>query len=379
MRNTSRVPVTAAVLAAVHLVFLSGAIAFGAESIVTNGDFQKWTDGVLDGWKLEIGSTNGAEAPKSVVKLIKGPALMLRGDASTMAWHTVSQRLPVRPGGSYRLEFESRTRDIKREGRQFDNCYVGFWSVDGRGKPVQQKVDDVAGDNTDWKQHQIDFTVPQAAASTSVMIFLSKSGILGVKNVTVTPTGDAPPPEVKPTTDKPATDEPATDEPAKTPSLLTNGDFKAWTKGRPDGWKVDVGANNGADQPTSQIMELSEPGVALRGAASTRAWYSLGQQVPVRKGGAYTLEFQALSSGIQRQGRQFDNCYVGVIYLDSAGKKVDMPVKDLSRVSRWGKFKLNLTVPPNAAKTEVLIFLSKSGTLSIKDLRLKEATPRRPF
>ena len=328
MRCTSRVPVTVALFAVVPLVFLSGAIVLGAESIVTNGRFEKWTDGVPDGWKVEIGAMNGAEEPKSEVKPIKGPALMLRGDASTMAWHAVSQRLPVQSGGSYLLEFESQTRNIKREGRQHDNCFVGVMSLDGGGKPVERKIVDVAADSTDWKKHQVAFTVPQGAESTKLIVFLSKSGILGVKNVAVATTDDmaddTPAPEVKP----------ATAEPAKAASLLANGDFKAWTNGRPDGWKVDIGANNGANKPTSQVVKLDDPGLALRGNASTMAWYSLSQKVQVQKGGTYTLELEAQSEGVQKQGRQYDNCYVGVMSFDAAGKKVDMTLEELSRRSQ---------------------------------------------
>ncbi|NQT13107.1 MAG: hypothetical protein HQ582_10190, partial [Planctomycetes bacterium] len=259
MRQTSRVSVTAAVFAAVHLVFLSGAIALGAESIVTNGDFQKWTDGVPDGWKIEIGATNGAEQPKSEVKPIKGPALMLRGDASTMAWNSVNQPIAVEPGASYRLEFESRTRDIRREGKQYNNCYLGVISLNGAGKPFPPKFEDVAADSAEWTKHRLVFTVPQDAKSTKVLIFLSKSGILGVKNVAVTAADGTAAPGV----------EPSTAEPAKAPGLLTNGDFSRWKDGRPEGWTIGIGARNGADQPTSEIVKLNEPGLALRGNAST--------------------------------------------------------------------------------------------------------------
>ncbi len=373
MRCGLRVPVTAAMVAAVYMTCLSGPIAVGAESaesIVANGSFQKWTDGAPDGWTVEIGATNGAEAPKSVVQSIKGPALMLRGDASTMAWHSVSQELPVQLGGKYRLEFETRTKDIRREGRQHNNCYVGVMSMDGNGKPIAPKIEDVAADSGQWKKHRVDFAVPSSAKSTKLLVFLSKSGILGVKNVSVTPLDGTVAPVAASTIDAPA-------KPSS--SLLTNGDFTAWTNGRPDGWKVDIGARNGADEPTSQITKLSDPGLALQGFESTLAWHSLSQDVPVRKGGTYSLEFQALSKSVQQQGNQFNNCYVGVMCFDAAGKKIDMATKDLSRVSRWTKQKLDFRVPQNAAKTQVLIFLSKSGTLSVKDLRVQEATPGRPF
>ena len=369
MRQTSQVSVTAAVLTAAHLVFLSGAIAFGAESIVTNGDFKKWTDGAPDGWKVDIGATNGAEQPKSEVKPIKGPALMLRGDASTMAWNSVSQAIAVRPGASYSFEFESSTRNIRREGRQYDNCYLGVISLNDTGKPFPPEFEDVTADSADWTKHRVIFTVPQDAKSTKVVIFLSKSGILGVRNVAVTPADGTAAPSV----------EPSTAEPAKAPDLLTNGDFSSWKNGRPDGWKIGIGARNGADQPTSEIVKLSEPGLALRGNASTMAWYSIGQEVSVRKGRTYTLELEALSEKVQKQGRQYDNCYVGVMTHGAAGQKPDLNVKDLSRVPRWRKFRIDFTVPRNATKTEVLIFLSKTGTLSVKNFSVKEATPKRPF
>jgi len=356
-------------LAAIYLVFLSGAIAFGAESIVSNGDFQKWTDGVPDGWELEIGAKNGGEEPKSEVKRIKGPALMLRGDASTMAWHSVSQELPVRPGGIYSLQFESRTRDIRREGRQYNNCYVGIMSLDSAGKPVERKFEDAAADTAGWTKHRVVFTVPQSAESTKVMVFLSKSGILGVKNVAVTAADGVVASSVKPTTVAPA----------GSGGLLANGDFSAWTDGQPDGWKVDIGAMNGAEQPKSEIIQLSDPGLALRGDASTMAWHAVSQEVSVSKGGTYTLELQALSENVQRQGRQHNNCYVGVMCFDAAGKLADRAMEDFSSVPRWRKFRIDFRVPRNAQKTEVLIFLSKSGTLSVKNLSLKEATPDRPF
>jgi len=164
-----------------------------------------------------------------------------------------------------------------------------------------------------------------------------------------------------------------------TKSIVTNGDFQKWTGGTPDDWNVDIGAKNGADEPTSQLVRLNDPGLSLVGDASTTAWHILGQEVPVRAGGTYTLEFQALSKGVQRQGHQFDNCYVGVMCFDAAGKKIDMTLKDLSRISRWTKQRLDFRVPDNAAKTKVLIFLSKTGTLSVKGLRILEATPGRPF
>lgn len=348
MRSTSRLRLTVMMFVAVPLLFLSGASARGAESLITNGDFLKWSDGIPDGWKVDIGAKNGAESPKSEVKPIKGPALMLRGDASTMAWHSVSQKLAVDPGGGYRLEFESRTRDVRREGRQFDNCYVGIMFQDSTGKSMPPKSDDVSAD-ADWTKHRIDFVVPQNAETTEVLVFLSKTGILGVKNVAVTKIDRA--------------------------ALLVNGDFSSWTDGRPDGWTLDIGAMNGGRSPTSEVSRLDDPGLSLRGNASTMAWYSVSQEVPLRKGGRYRLEFQARSSNVRQEGPQrYTNCYVGVLISDANGDVIGRPpIKDLSQPSTgWRRHQIPFTMPRNAAKSEVTIFLSNSGTLAVKNLKLSQ-------
>ena len=214
-------------------------VASGADTLIVNGDFQKWTGDTLDGWEVEVGATNGAGEPKSEVKLIKGPALMLRGDAATMAWHSVSQKIAARPGASYRLDFETRTKGVRKQGRQFDNCYVGVLFLDRNGKPVGRETKDVSADTADWTKHQVDFLVPQNATSTNVIIFLSKSGTLGVRNVSAVAIGRTAEPVAK-----------ADDGPA----IVANGDFANWTDGVPDDWKIDVGALkwSGSTQVRSQ-------------------------------------------------------------------------------------------------------------------------------
>ncbi|MFV1963942.1 MAG: hypothetical protein ACC628_00855, partial [Pirellulaceae bacterium] len=224
MRHATRFFAIVGLLAGAFLLSLSSDSACSADSLIANGDFLKWRNGVPDGWKVEVGAMNGGDSPSSEVKPIKGPALMLRGDAATLAWHSVSQEFPARPGESYSLEFESRVKDVKREGRQHNNCYVGIMSLDATGKPIAPKIDDLSAD-ADWTKHRITVAVPPNAASTKVVVFLSKTGILGVRNMSVIKA-----------------------EPSDLPtSLLVNSDFAAWTDGLPNGWTVEIGAKNGAD------------------------------------------------------------------------------------------------------------------------------------
>lgn len=162
----------------------SGLAAEPAESLLTNGSFAQWTGGVPDGWEASIGATNGGEQPKSQVSMIAGPALLLRGDAATKAWHAVSQEIPAQGGGRYLLEFETRCKGVKREGVQFDNCYVGAMSFE-RKKVIGREIVDVSADTADWTPHRVEFAVPENADSTAITIFLSKSGTLMVKSVRV--------------------------------------------------------------------------------------------------------------------------------------------------------------------------------------------------
>ncbi|MCG8650415.1 MAG: hypothetical protein MI861_11320 [Pirellulales bacterium] len=338
----------------VALWALRGPTAWGQESLVTNGDFSQWENDRPQGWKVEIGARNGADAPVSEVKPIAGPALMLRGNAATMAWHSVSQELPVDAGGSYRLNFTARSKDLKREGRQRDNCYAGWFSFDTNGKVIDRKITDLSTGTGDWKRFEVDYTIPAQADSTVIIFFLSKTGLIGIKQVEVTPA-------------------PASE------NLLRNGSFRAWSNGRPDSWQVEIGARNGGNAPRSKVSRLDDQGITLSGNAQTVAWQSVGQDVQVRAGKTYALRFEALAEKIRREGRQFNNCYVGVLSFDANEKRLDMKIEDLSGYQRWRDAEIKFSPPGNARKTSVLIFLSQSGTLHIKNVRLQEVASRTPF
>ena len=340
------------------MIALVSTSAMAQGSIVVNGDFAEWKGNTPNGWEVEVGARNGADQPLSDVRKIAGPALMLRGNASTMAWNSVSQEVNLDPGATYQLEFDARCKDVRREGTQHDNCYVGLMSFDRLEKLAGHAIEDVSTSTGDWKHFSVDYTVPTNAQKTSVMIFLSKSGILGVKGVKIT-SG-------------------AIGAAREKDNLLSNASFKDWKGDLPESWLVEIGAKNGADQPLSKLAKI-EDGVSLSGNARTLAWRSLSQDVEVRPRKTYALEFEAMVEGIRRESRQYDNCYVGVMSFDARGQRVDMAMEDLSQLRRWTKKKVTFTAPPTAKKTSVLIFLSKSGSLKIKNMQLGEAVPGRPF
>ena len=323
-------------------------------SLIENGDFEQWTKGLPNKWQVEVGARNGGDQPTSEVRRIAGPALLLRGDAKTMTWRSVTQEVRAAVGKTYRLEFDARSKDVKREGQQHDNCYVGWLSLDAAGKVVGHAIQNISANVANWKHFVVDYTIPRQANKTQVSIFLSKSGLLGVKNVTVTPT-------------------------VRGKNLLSNGTLEHWTEKVPDGWTLEVSARNGANEPLSTVKRLGSAGVELTGDKATMAWYSMGQQIDVQPGKTYTLSFEAATSGIRREGRQYNNCYVGVMIYDEQGERLDMAVKDLSTEKAWKRQRLRFMPPAKAGKTEVLIFLSKTGSLKVKNLSVEEANPQRPF
>ena len=112
-----------------------------------------------------------------------GPALMLQGDASTQAWQIVTQSFPVDPQICYRIAYEARTSDLKREQWQFDNCYVGVTMMDGDGTMLSRRVCQVASET--WHDESAVFRAPEAAVTGQAVVFLSKSGTLAVRNCQV--------------------------------------------------------------------------------------------------------------------------------------------------------------------------------------------------
>jgi hypothetical protein len=162
-------------------------------------------------------------------------------------------------------------------------------------------------------------------------------------------------------------------------SLVQNDNFERWNDLVPEGGEIEIGAKNGAETPVSEIKRIAGPALMLRGDARTMAWKSLGQDVALTPGKTYSLSFQASAKGIKREGRQFDNCYVGVMHFDASGKRLDMAIKDLSRVTRWQPQAIRFTTPAESAKSTLSMFLSKSGSLKMKDVSLQEATPEKPF
>ena len=154
------------------------------DPLIANGSFETWKDSSTPAeWAIEIGATNGADKPLSFIGKGEPSGLVLRGDDATRAWHAVQQSFPLFSGSYYRLTFEARATDLKREPWQFDNCYVGVTMMDGDGTMLSRRVCQVGSET--WHDESAVFRAPEAAVTGQAVVFLSKSGTLAVRNCQV--------------------------------------------------------------------------------------------------------------------------------------------------------------------------------------------------
>ena len=154
-------------------------MAVAQRAQIVNGDFKQWTGDAPIGWTIGIGATTGSADPKSIVCKMDGPGMMLQGNASTQAWQSVSQSLPVDPQTCYRVTYEARATGLKREAQQFDNCYVGVFVRNLAGNIVSRQISTVA--EPEWSRHVIVFRTSTDAEHAEATIFSSKTGSLCVK------------------------------------------------------------------------------------------------------------------------------------------------------------------------------------------------------
>lgn len=150
---------------------------------VTNGSFADWENGQPVGWKTEIGATNDGETPVSKIRKGAGPSIELSGDIKTRAWNVVSQNIAVQPMQSLRLSYAAKAVDVKRDGNQFDNCYVGVFFDTPAGVTSTPRIWPVLQQKL-TNESRI-FRVPDKVNRINVKIFLSKTGTLNVSDVKI--------------------------------------------------------------------------------------------------------------------------------------------------------------------------------------------------
>ncbi len=154
--------------------------------------------------------------------------------------------------------------------------------------------------------------------------------------------------------------------------LIKNGDFSAWKESTPAGWTSIIGASNGYAKIESSFAKIPK-GVKLTGNRKTTHWRVLQQEFDVRPDFAYKLSFDGKAVGIKREKGQYDNCYVGYQVKSDSG--TDYPIKpSVVSARQWKRSELNITTPHDAKSLRVMIFLSKTGELHVRDIRFEETS-----
>ena len=161
-------------------------------------------------------------------------------------------------------------------------------------------------------------------------------------------------------------------------NLLDNGSFSRWSNGKPIGWEVGIGATDGANSPESRIAQPKEGGIELSGDGSSKAWKFLSQEIEVKAGDIVRFSFQAKSEGLNRQGTQKNNCFVGFVPTDASGQRLS-PVFQNINDTETKLFDHFINCPASMTKAEVWIFLSTTGKLSVIDVKVEKLLPEDSF
>ena len=151
--------------------------------------------------------------------------------------------------------------------------------------------------------------------------------------------------------------------------LIKNGDFRRWNGSTPSGWKSIIGASNGNAKIESTFAKVPK-GVKLTGNRKTTHWRVLQQEIDVEPNSAFKLSFDGKAIGTKREQGQYDNCYVGYQIKSDSGK--DYPIKPVVVSTRqWKRTELTVATPDDASSLRVMIFLSKTGELHVRDIRFE--------
>ena len=138
---------------------------------------------------LENGATNKGKGGLGKVFLddsspFEGQACLgLSGNADTTVWRCVKLPLAVK-AGKVSISWAARGKDIRIEGAQFDNAFVGV-ILTGREGKRRFKVRSYSG-SFDWMKDSLDLELdPRTTASAEFCIFLSETGELSVDDLRI--------------------------------------------------------------------------------------------------------------------------------------------------------------------------------------------------
>lgn len=333
------------------------------DPLLANGDFEARARGdAIAGWTLELGAQNGATKPESKVELDKkekhgGKAsLRFSGDRNTRGWLIAKQEIPVRPGGDYTLEGWTKTAGVAPNGFGLDNCYIGLVFFDAAGSFLTRDFQFPAKPDSGWTKQRSRLTAGPNAHTGYVYVFLSMLGELWVDDLTLAIEGGEPLPE---------------------PELVFAESFTK-AKRLPSKFKKEVGATNGPGGTEAQVAvdgEVASDGdrsLRLSGDLNTRKWYSINRTEKAEPGELFRFQASVRAEDVHREGIQFDNLHLRLVFLDKKGDTVGPAQYGQPGDGSydWKPVVVEGVAPEGTKKVLAGIFLSKSGTAWFDELEL---------
>ncbi|MCK9224058.1 MAG: hypothetical protein M0Q02_03165, partial [Candidatus Muirbacterium halophilum] len=106
--------------------------------------------------------------------------LELIGNIETGIWKSLNRKIPH---GTQKLtmNYEVSGKNLRKEGEQFENCYIGFIYYTKNGKK-KFKVNSYY-DTFDWKKDSLELSDPDGVYNATLTIFSSISGSFFVDNI----------------------------------------------------------------------------------------------------------------------------------------------------------------------------------------------------
>ena len=156
---------------------------------LVNGALTAWKDGLPAGWRREIGARRAPGETAARIEPLAAGGVALVGEAGTDLWPMLAQRVEARAGAFLELRYTARTLGARRDPGQFGSCYVGFVLRDVQGKPAGFQIADVRHEA--WREAAVRLKLPPGVTTVDVAVFLSQTGRLEVKALSLRERGPA--------------------------------------------------------------------------------------------------------------------------------------------------------------------------------------------
>jgi hypothetical protein len=148
-----------------------------------NIDMEIWKNNIPEGLNIGDGAFTG-DKNNNIIKRFNrdndNSCIEITGNIDTGIWKSLNRKIP-HGIQDLTVSYEVSGKDLKKEGNQFENCYIGFiyYTKDGKRK---FKVNPYSG-TFDWKKDTIKLSEPDGVYNATMTIFSSISGSLFVDNI----------------------------------------------------------------------------------------------------------------------------------------------------------------------------------------------------